>query len=443
VGLGRSGLAAAKLCLEQGAKVHVTDSRTADQLGPDFAEIAPSVQATLGEHPEDIFTEASLIVLSPGVPPMPQLEAARKAGVAITGELELASRFCQGRIVAITGTNGKSTTTSLVGEMFAAAGRDVFVGGNLGAPLAEGVLAKHPGCAAGGYVVLEVSSFQLETVETFHAHIAVLLNLSEDHLDRYPDYDSYIAAKGRIFERQRIDDYAITNADPDQYRCRMVASESVAPLLTFRSEKSRGSGAWVADDSLCVRLPRGKHEWYPRKLLGLPGLHNSQNAMAALLISRLSGVSQDCCQTALADFRGLPHRMQLVGERNGVAFYNDSKATNVGAVVGSLTGFERPIVLIAGGTDKGGEYEPLREVVSNACRHVILIGAAADKIESALNGTVALHRAESMEKAVELGRFLAAPGDAVVLSPACSSFDMFRNYAHRGDTFAEAVQKLS
>lgn len=443
VGLGASGLAAAALCHARGARVTLNDSRDAAAFSD--AALAPfgaDVERVLGGHPEQTFTAAELIVLSPGVPPLPALEAARAAGVPIIGELELGARFVEAPIVAITGTNGKSTTTSLCGAMLAESGRETFVGGNLGVPLCRAVLDEHPGLKAGGACVLELSSFQLETVETFHANVAMLLNLSEDHLDRYPDFDSYVEAKARIFERQTTADWAVVNADPDQRRCRMVGSRSAAPLVTFRSERSRGTGAWIDGDDLCVRLPRGQVERYPRAALRLPGRHNGQNALAALLGARLSGASGESCLAALERFEGLPHRMQLCGERGDVRYYNDSKATNVGSVVGSLAGFPTKVVLIAGGKDKGGDYAPLRPVLEQVCRHLVLIGAAADAMEAALEGAAPISRAGSMAEAVQRAAELAEAGDAVVLSPACSSYDMYPHYIARGDDFAAAVAAL-
>ncbi|MBW2731545.1 MAG: UDP-N-acetylmuramoyl-L-alanine--D-glutamate ligase [Deltaproteobacteria bacterium] len=442
VGLGRSGLAAAELCLREGAEVTANDSRPHEAFGDALTCLEDRAQLSLGAHPKDLFTSADLIVLSPGVPPLPALDAARRAGVLVIGEMELGSRFVRSPIVGITGTNGKSTTTKLVGEMLEAAKIPVFCGGNLGQPLCEAINAGHPAIEA-GVVVLEISSFQLETVQTFHAHIAVLLNVSEDHLDRYPNYESYLKAKARLFERQTMDDFVVVNADPGQVRARELASRSGAPRLTFRSAPSRGSGAWTHGDQLCMRLPQQKEEYYPRSALRIPGSHNSQNALAALLIARLAGASSEACQRALETFEGLPHRMQLVGDHDDIRFYNDSKATNVGSVVGSLSGFDREVVLIAGGKDKGGDYGPLAAVLEQTCRHVVLIGSAAARIEEALKGAATFHRAQSMEEAVTMAADLAKPGDAVVLSPACSSYDMFKDYIARGQAFAAAVAGLS
>ena len=442
VGLGRSGLAAARLCLNQGATVTLNDSRPEEAFGDHLNAFDASVERLLGGHPQERFREADLIVLSPGVPPLEALDAARDAGVPIVGEVELGARFVKAPIIAITGTNGKSTTTTLCGAMIAADRRPTFTGGNLGEPLCEALNRDDPGLHEEGACVLELSSFQLETVERFHAHVAVLLNLSEDHLDRHPSFEAYVDAKARIFERQTPDDWAIYNADPEARRCREIASRSVAPKISFRGERSRGTGAWLDNHDLCLRLPRGHVERYDRATLRIPGLHNAENALAALLAARLVGAGEDACAKALASFGGLPHRMELVGEYRDVRYYDDSKATNVGSVVGSLRGFERKVVLIAGGKDKGGDYAPLRETVQEVCRHVVLIGAAAPLIEATLRGTVPLSHAKTMNDAVRRAMEVAKAGDAVVLSPACSSYDMYENYIARGRDFAANVATL-
>lgn len=443
VGLGRSGLGVARLCVGQGARVTVTDSRGPDALAGAVEQLAGQVTLELSGHRVESFLEADVIVVSPGVPPIAELARAREQGVPILGELELAYRFVQAPVVAITGTNGKSTTTSLLGAMVAASGRPTFTGGNLGAPLVEAVGTEAAGPA--GALVLELSSFQLETVERFHARVALLLNVSEDHLDRYPDYPSYLAAKARIFERQTAGDFAVVNGEEDQADCRSLAAGSAARLLTFRIEGPPAAGeggAWATRDALLVQLPGGEVERLPRDLLKLAGRHNLQNALAALLGARLFGVDLAACERALGQFRGLPHRMELVGERAGVRFYNDSKATNVGSVVGSLTGFERSVVLIAGGKDKGGDYGPLLPLMGQVVREVVLIGAAADRIEAALAGQVPVHREADLASAVRRAAEIARPGQAVVLSPACSSFDMFTNFEERGAVFARAVREL-
>jgi UDP-N-acetylmuramoylalanine--D-glutamate ligase len=441
VGLGRSGVGAARLCAARGARVFATDRKRADELGESVHELEKlGVTLELGGHSEPNFRRSDLIVLSPGVPELPELESARRAGVPVLGELELSYRFVQAPVIGITGTNGKSTVTSLLGAMVAASGRATFVGGNLGAPLCEAVGT--PAAGPDGALVLELSSFQLETVETFHAQVALLLNLTEDHLDRYATYADYVAAKARLFERQTVYDSIVVNGMPDQQDCLRLVALSPARVAAFAVEPAPGISAWLEGSELCLKLPGGAHESVPRAELKLAGLHNVQNALAALLGARLFGVDLATCRRAMHDFRGLPHRMELCAEVNGIPYYDDSKATNVGSVVGSLTGFERKIVLIAGGKDKGGDYGPMVPILRDVARHLILIGAAADKMQGVFGGVLPTHRALDLPAAVKLASTLVKPGEAVVLSPACSSYDMFKNYEERGRVFAAAARAL-
>ncbi|HEY5452917.1 MAG TPA: UDP-N-acetylmuramoyl-L-alanine--D-glutamate ligase [Polyangia bacterium] len=438
VGLGRSGIAAAQLCVTRGARVTVTDKRDAAAL-PGLDALPPEVARELGGHRRETFTGAELIVLSPGVPEIPELAAARSAGVAITGEMELASRFVSSTLIAITGTNGKSTTTTLVGEMMRATGRPTFVGGNLGEPLAEAVPTRAGD--ARGICVVEASSFQLETVDTFHPRVAVLLNITADHLDRYPDMDGYAAAKARIFAAQTGDDFAVVNVeDPLAMRAsRGIASRRIG----FSTVRPLPEGGYANDNSLVLKLPDQEPESYTNVLPWLIGQrHNQANALAALLASRLAGASRAEVRAGLLAFKPLAHRMELVADVDNVAYYDDSKGTNVSAVVAALDGFSRRVVLIAGGRDKGGAYEPLADVLARVGRAAVLIGEAADKMQAAFAGKVETARATTMDDAVEIARRFAQPGDAVVLSPACSSFDMFRDYAHRAEVFRAAVARV-
>jgi UDP-N-acetylmuramoylalanine--D-glutamate ligase len=439
VGLGRSGIAAAALCAARGARVTVTDKRPAAELARAVAQLPAGVAHELGGHRRETFLGADLIVLSPGVPAIPELGAARAAGVEITGELELASYFVAGTIVGITGTNGKSTTTTLVGEMLRATGRPTFVGGNLGEPLAEAVGT--PAAEAGGFCVVEVSSFQLETTVTFRPHVAVLLNITPDHLDRYDGMDGYAAAKARIFAAQTPADFAVVNFDDPL----AVRAFDGAPARRegFSIVETLATGAWLGGP-LLLKLPGQLPESYPADLPWLLGQrHNQANALAALLAARLAGASPAEARAGLLAFRALAHRMELVAESDGVAYYDDSKGTNVGAVVAALDGFPRRVVLIAGGRDKGGDYAPLGEALRRVGRAAILIGEAADKMEAAFRGVLPVERAPTLEAAVDAARRLARSGDAVVLSPACSSFDMFRDYAHRAEVFRAAVARVT
>ena len=439
VGLGRSGTAVAILCAARGAFVTVTDKRAADVLSPALAELPRNIDVEIGGHRAGTFLAADLIVLSPGVPEIPELAAARAAGVAITGEMELASRFVDGTMAAITGTNGKSTTTTLAGAMTRASGRPTFVGGNLGDPLALAVGT--PAGSPGGACVVEVSSFQLETVETFSPRVAVLLNITPDHLDRYADLEHYAATKARIFAAQHASDFAVVNLD-DPLAVRQTEGIR-ARCLGFSLEKSLNEGAWLDGEELVVRLPGTRTESYPTAVPALVGRHNQANALAALLASRLLGATHAEALRALTEFQPLAHRMELVAKAGGVLFYDDSKGTNVGAVVAALDGFPRRVVLIAGGRDKGGDYAPLAQTMARVGRAAVLIGEAAEKIEAALRSIVPVERAATMEDAVGAAARFAQPGDAVVLSPACSSFDMFRDYAHRAQVFRAAVERLA
>jgi UDP-N-acetylmuramoylalanine--D-glutamate ligase len=440
VGLGRSGIAAAQLCVARGARVTVTDRRDWSALGAGLAGLPPGVAHELGGHRRETFTGAELIVLSPGVPEIPELTAARAAGVSITGELELASRFVSSTLIAITGTNGKSTTTTLVGDMMRATGRPTFVGGNLGEPLAEAVAT--PAGDARGVCVVEASSFQLETVETFRPRVAALLNVTADHLDRYPDMDAYAAAKARIFAAQTAEDFAVVNVEDP---LAMRASQSVASRrIGFSIVRPLPEGGYADANALVIKLPDHEPERYDSTLPWLAGQrHNQANALAALLASRLAGATRGEARAGLLAFKPLAHRMELVADANGVAYYDDSKGTNVSAVVAALDGFARPVVLIAGGRDKGGDYAPLADVLARVGRAAVLIGEAADKMQAALTGKVPIERAGTMDDAVATARRLAKPGDAVVLSPACSSFDMFRDYAHRAEVFRAAVARIA
>jgi UDP-N-acetylmuramoylalanine--D-glutamate ligase len=463
VGAGRSGVAAARLCAARGARVTLTDARPDGELG-DLAKALPGVRLELGGHRAGSFTGADLLVLSPGVPPtIAEVAAAKQHGVAITGEAELASRFIKAPIVAITGTNGKSTVTSLCGEIARASGRATFVGGNLGTPLSEAVGTD--AALPQGIVVAELSSFQLETCDTLHPRAAVLLNITPDHLDRYPTMTAYADAKLRLVRNLGAGDVFVMNEDDpgclEAYR-RHVGGW--LPLLTYstvgrpkhRFSQSVGDGVveldlggFVDGESLVLRVPGPAaavlEERYPRDDLHIVGRHNLGNALAAYLAMRGAGlVAADHVRAGARGFQPLPHRMQLVGEHRGVRFYDDSKGTNVAAVVASIDGFPRPFILVAGGRDKGGSYAPLREALSrNHARGVVVIGEAAEKIAAAVEGVAPIHRAPSMQDAVRIAASLASDGDAVVLSPACSSYDMFKDYTHRGRAFREAVGALS
>ena len=427
VGLGKSGVAAAKLCLARGAHVVGTDRAPADQASE--AARALGIELVLGGHEGADFEKAQLIVVSPGVPQLPELTRAELAGVEVIGELELASRFIDAAIVAIGGTNGKSTTTTLVGDMFAAAGLKAFVGGNLGTPSAEAAGSNYE------VVVLEVSSFQLERAPSFKPSVSVLLNVSEDHLDRYPSFLAYAEAKGNAFVQQNPDDFAIVpDGDAD---CRQQARRGRGQLLTFGSY-----GDYVVSGRSVTETRSG--EVFDLTASALHGRHNLDNAAAAIAAARALDLNSSAIRRALAAFQPLPHRMARVASVASVNFYDDSKGTNVGASVTALRGLaEARGVLIAGGRDKQGAYEPLVSALVDKGRALVLIGEAAERIAAAVGSRVPVLFATSMDDAVNQAFSAARAGDAVLLSPACSSFDMFKSYADRGDQFVSAVQRLA
>jgi len=437
VGLGLSGLRAARLLIEKGAHVTVNDARDASALG-DRAKEAVALGATLdlGGHDAERLAQNDYIIVSPGVPPLEALSVAESRGVRIYSEVELASWFVKGSVIGITGTNGKSTVTTLVGEMCKATGRATFVGGNLGTPLVDVV-----GSAAAeesGFLVVELSSFQLERIAHFRAHVGVILNVTDDHLDRYAGLADYAAAKGRLFATQHKADHAI--APSGDALCISLAGVSPGTQHAFG-----GADGEVRVEAGVLRDARSGLS-LPVSEIGIQGAHNLDNACAAALAARIAGVPREVIERVLREFKGLPHRMQHVAELGGVDFYDDSKATNVGASVAALVGLGRQnvrVVLIAGGKDKGGSYAPLREVMEEHGVGLVLIGEASDLIAKAFEGTaMPVVRAGSMGDAVRKARDLAKSGDAVLLAPACASFDMFRSYAHRGDVFKEEVLAL-
>ena len=426
VGLGKSGVAAARLCAERGASVVGTDSRDAAAL-PD-ARALP-IELSLPGHDRVRFEAADLVVVSPGVPRLPVLDQAERAGVTVIGELELASSFITAPIVAVGGTNGKSTVTTAAADLLAAAGKSAFAGGNLGTPLADAVGKPYD------VVVAEVSSFQLERAPTFHPRVSVLLNVTEDHLDRYTSFDEYAGAKGNAFVNQTPEDIAIIPAGDEVVR--RQAGRGRGRLVTFGDS---------ADYSVLGRavLERAGGERFSLEGTDFHGAHNLSNAAAAIAVARFFGASKAQIQAGLAAFRALGHRMAFVSQIDGVCYYDDSKATNVGAAVTALLGLsEERAVLVAGGRDKLGSYEPLVGALRKKGRAVVVIGEAAERIDRAIAGAVPVAHAANMVDAVARARELAKPGDAVLLSPACASVDMFQSYADRGDRFADAVKKLS
>lgn len=438
VGLGKSGVASALFLKARGARVTVSDTKTQDELKEEIPKLLDEgIAVETGGHGERTFRNQDLIVVSPGVPlDAPPLQQARALGEKVIGEVELASQFFPGKIVAITGSNGKTTTTTLAGEVVTNGGFPTVVGGNIGRPAISLVEEASDDTIA----VLEVSSFQLETIETFRPHIAVVLNITPDHLDRHRTFDAYTDAKARIFENQRPDDFAVLNADDPT--CVKLASRTRAQVFWFSRKKEVKQGAYVHEGRILFRDVKGQREITQISEVPLKGSHNVENVLAAVCIGVISGVEPRRISKAVREFRAVEHRLEYVATIRGVEYYNDSKATNVDATIKALESFPANIHLILGGKDKGSDYTVLNELLRQRAKRVYTIGAAAGKIESQIKGTEIVH-AETLENAIRLASDAAQPGDIVLLAPACASFDQFRNYEHRGKVFKEVVHSLA
>jgi UDP-N-acetylmuramoylalanine--D-glutamate ligase len=434
IGLGVSGLAAARLLAGRGARLVMTDLRADLSLDPNHGSTPPG-EIHLGAEDPSWLDGVDLVVTSPGVPASSTLltEADRRR-IPVIGELELGSRFVSAPIVAVTGTNGKSTVTTLIGEIFKAAGRRVFVGGNLGTPLVEAAEGEFDA------VVAEVSSYQLERTEHFKPHVGVHLNLAEDHLDRYKNLDEYGSAKARLFRMQDRYDWAILNRDDP--RVWFLRTKLAAQVMSFGLGPAEFTPAIGYDAGDLIFDIRTRHGRISLKRMRLAGRHNIANAMAAAAAALVSGVAPRAIEAALAEFAGLPHRMEFVAERGDVTYIDDSKGTNVASVVEALAAVRAPIILIAGGMDKGGDYGPLRGPLGEKVRRLILIGAARDTMRAALEGATEIELVQTLGEAVRRAAAAASRGDTVLLSPACSSFDQFKNYAERGRIFQELVRAL-
>ncbi|HCE69543.1 MAG: UDP-N-acetylmuramoylalanine--D-glutamate ligase [Geobacteraceae bacterium GWC2_55_20] len=436
VGLAKTGVACARFLASKGARVTVTDLRNETQLAGPLAELAGfEIERELERHDQATFLASDLIVVSPGVAmDLPQLLAAQKAGIEIISEIELAAHFIDVPLAAITGTNGKTTTTTLLGAIFKHNGYHTFVGGNIGNPLIE-MAESHQ---IVDQVVAEISSFQLEWINSFRPTVAALLNLSEDHLDRYPSYRDYINAKLRIFENQTKDDFAVLNRDDELVW--EQAGKLAARVFPFSRTVELEEGIFYRDGVITYRHD-GHEECFPTAAIRLQGVHNQENIMAAMACALLLGCRPDETFETVLCFEALHHRMEFVREVRGVRYYEDSKATNVGSVQKALESFEE-ITLIAGGKDKGGSYEPLAGMVKERVRHLILIGEAAGRMQAELGGLTDTRRAATLEEAVQLAAEITDAGGTVLMSPACSSFDMFRDYEERAQRFIAAVKAL-
>ena len=437
VGLGKSGAASALFLAERGARVAVSDARSQEQLREEIPSLLDhGISVETGQHGERTFRDQDLIVVSPGVPfDVPQLVHARARGIPVIGEVELAARFLKGHIVAITGSNGKTTTTTLAGEIISAGGPKALVGGNIGTPAITFVDRS----TADTWIVLEISSFQLETIETFHAHVAVVLNITPDHLDRHYTFENYAAAKGRIFENQTASDFAVLNADSKP--CLTMASSTKARVRWFSRLKEVASGTFLHGSQIVWRDEKGEREIMPIGEIELKGSHNVENVLAAVCIGMIAGVEPAQIRQAVGGFKAVEHRLEYVATVRGVEYYNDSKATNVDATIKALESFPGRIHLILGGKDKGSDYSVLNDLLRQRVKRVYTIGAAAAKIESQIQGVEVVH-AETLENALRKANAVAQPGDVVLLAPACASFDQFKSYEHRGKVFKEIVRGL-
>ena len=435
-GAARSGLAAAELLARRGARVTLSDSRAELPEADRLRNLGVTLE--LGGHTRETFTSADLVVLSPGVPPQQDVvQAARDRGVPVIAEIELASRWLQGRVIAITGTKGKSTTTALTGRMLEAAGFKVTVGGNIGSPLSAQVSESTPDT----FHVVEASSFQLEQIDTFHPWIAVMLNFSPDHLDRHPDVEAYAAAKARIFENQNASDFAVINADDPAVLDLARRGHATARQFSLAGTIARGT---VVEDRWIVDRQRDRAErLVPLDVIHLLGPHLVHDVMAAATVGAIAGAPPAAMTAAVDAFRGLEHAMELVAEVGGVRFVNDSKATNVESALRSIESFDRDLVPIMGGRFKGGDLRLLRDPLKARAKAIVAIGEARPLLREALGDVVDVQEADSFPAAIDRAHALAKPSGVVLLAPACASFDMFGDYAERGRMFKEEVARIA
>jgi len=437
VGLERTGEATADFLLRRGARVTISEKKTAAELGPQLAAwTARGAAVETGGHRPASFLEADLIIPSPGVPPLPEFRAAADKGIPVLSEIELAFRFLKGSIIGITGTNGKSTTTTLLHRILKEAGRKAYLAGNIGTPLLSFVDKSRDD----HIYVTEISSFQLEYIDAFRVDLAVFLNISQNHLDWHETFESYFGSKKKLLTSQRKEDRAVLNRD-DALVWRL-RGEARSDVFGFSRKRPLRRGCFVRDGWVVVR-DRDERKILPIKDIRLPGLHNQENVMAAVLAAHLSGVAAARIRASVKAFDGLEHRLERVLSVRGVRFVNDSKATTVNATLKALQSFDAPIVLILGGKDKGSDFTKLRRLVKARAKKVVLVGAAKDKIRKALAGVVPMEEAESFSEVVPRAYAAASRGDVVLLAPACTSWDMFKNFEERGRTFKRDVRALA
>jgi UDP-N-acetylmuramoylalanine--D-glutamate ligase len=437
VGLGKSGVASALFLESRGARVTVSDSKAEAQLNEEIpALLDRGIVVETGKHGERTFRDQDLIVVSPGVPfDVLPLQNARRLNIPVIGEIELAAQNVEGSVVAITGSNGKTTTTTLAGEIIASGGAKALVGGNIGTPAISFADQSSPET----WVVLEISSFQLETIQTFRPKIAVVLNVTPDHLDRHGSMENYTSAKARVFENQTSDDFAVLNLDNEI--AAKLGNGLKPKVFWFSRSKEVERGAFVRGGNIFFKDAKSV-EVMPVAEIGLKGAHNLENVLAAVCIGMLAGVEPEKIRRAVKEFKAVEHRLEFVADVDGVQYFNDSKATNVDATIKALESFPKNIHLILGGKDKGSDYTALNTLLAERVKQVYTIGAAAQKIEQQIGNTVPIVTAATLENAIRKAAQAATAGDIVLLAPACASFDQFDSYEHRGRVFKEIVQAL-
>ncbi|HBH87071.1 MAG TPA: UDP-N-acetylmuramoyl-L-alanine--D-glutamate ligase [Syntrophaceae bacterium] len=438
IGLGKTGIASSRFLIGQGAKVFVTDEKPLTDLKSAIIEIGgPSEKLEFCKYDPDILARIDLIIPSPGVPPSNILliEAVHKK-IPIVSEIELACRFLKPPMIAITGTNGKTTTTTLIGNILAKEGKRVFVGGNIGNPLIGYIDGKQED----EFAVVEVSSFQLQWIQYFHPSVAILLNTTCDHVDYHGSFDAYRSVKERLFENQGESDLAILNADDP--RSWELSNNMLAKVEFFSTSSHGTAGMHLAGKVLVHHTIENEKEEYSLDMIKIPGLHNIENIMAAIMAARYCGCSRESIIRAVTEFKGIAHRIEFTDEKNGVTFYDDSKGTNVGAVVRALETFSRPIILLLGGRDKEGDFGTLSALVSAKVKELVLFGEARNTIGDLMGDIVKTTKAATLKEAIEIAYRHSSPGDVVLLSPGCASFDEFSNYKERGRFFKDVVKNL-
>jgi len=437
IGMGKTGIATARFLGKQGARVRVTDEKPFDQWGDEIKQIAQEKWLEIGDYNTRILTGACFVVSSPGVPPDNALLVdAQKRNIPVISEIELAYWVLKVPVIAVTGTNGKTTTTTLLGEILRCSGKKVFVGGNIGTPLIE--YAEGP--QEDDFIVAEISSFQLQWIRKFRPFIAVLLNITCDHIDYHGSFAEYSRIKKRVFANQTKEDFAILNAaDPEQEDLDRIID---AQVMKFSSKRVLKKGIFIKNNNIVLRVPGANEEQYPLSIINLPGLHNVENVMAAIMAARLCGCSQENIITAISAFHGLPHRIEFAGEKDSIKFYDDSKGTNVDSVVRALETFTKPVILLLGGRDKNGDFESLKPLIAARAKKVILFGEARDRIASLIGNDKPVMKTTKLRQAVESAYKDARSGDVVLLSPGCASFDEFANYKERGNFFKDVVRNL-